>query len=72
MGPDENTRNKCLMMSGAEYSYIAKIFWLICSRFLASFPGHAQLFVACSTVKRFTVLQATESWAGPGNEASRF
>ena len=30
---------------------------------LASFPGPAQLFVACSTVI------ATESWAGPGNEA---
>ena len=31
---------------------------------LASFPGPAQLSVAFSTV-----LQATESWAGPGNEA---
>ena len=28
---------------------------------IASFPGPAQLSVACS---------ATESWAGPGNEAS--
>ena len=28
----------------------------------ASFPGPAQLSVAC----RFSVLQATESWAGPG------
>ena len=35
--------------------------------FLASFPGPAQLSVACS---RFSVLQANESWAGPGNEAS--
>ena len=35
---------------------------------LASFPGPAKLSVACST--RFTVLKATESWAGPGNEAS--
>ena len=33
---------------------------------LASFPGPAQLSVACSHGK---VLQATESWAGPGNEA---
>ena len=32
---------------------------------LASFPGPAQLSFAFSTVK-----QATESWAGPGNEAS--
>ena len=31
---------------------------------LASFPGPAHLSVAC-----FSVLQATESWAGPGNEA---
>ena len=31
---------------------------------LASFPGPAQLFIAC-----FTVLIVTESWAGPGNEA---
>ena len=30
---------------------------------LALFPGPAQLSVACSTV-----LQVTESWAGPGNE----
>ena len=39
---------------------------------LASFPGPAQLSVACSTdkyCKRRKVLQATESWAGPGNEA---
>ena len=36
---------------------------------VASFPGPAQLFVACSTETRFTVLIATESWAGPGNEA---
>ena len=36
---------------------------------LASFPGPAQLSVAISTVKRFSVLQATKSWAGPGNEA---
>ena len=35
-------------------------------RLLASFPGPAQLSVAC-----FTVLKAKESWAGPGNEASR-
>ena len=34
---------------------------------VASFPGPAQLFVACST---FTVLIATESWAGPGNKAT--
>ena len=33
--------------------------------YVASFPGPAQLPVACSTV-----LQATGSWAGPGNEAS--
>ena len=32
---------------------------------VASFPGPAQLSVAISTV-----LQATKSWAGPGNEAS--
>ena len=32
---------------------------------LASFPGPAQLSVAISTV-----LQATKSWAGPGNEAT--
>ena len=32
---------------------------------LASFPGPTQLSVAISTV-----LQATKSWAGPGNEAS--
>ena len=31
---------------------------------IASFPGPAQLSVACSAD------QATESWAGPGNEAS--
>ena len=31
--------------------------------FIASFPGPAQLFVACSTV-----VTATESWARPGNE----
>ena len=31
---------------------------------LASFPGPAQLFIAC-----FTVLIAIERWAGPGNEA---
>ena len=54
---------------------------------LASFPGPAQLSVACSTslVPRLSVatkslgtrlpvlqyvLQATETWAGPGNEAS--
>ena len=36
--------------------------------FLASFPGPAQLSVAIST----SVLQATKSWAGPGNEASEF
>ena len=35
---------------------------------LASFPGPAQLSVACST-DRFSILQATESWVGPGNEA---
>ena len=35
---------------------------------VASFPGPTQLSVACSTVSG--VLQATESWAGPGNEAS--
>ena len=34
------------------------------SQEVASFPGPAQLSVAC-------VLQATESWAGPGNEASQ-
>ena len=33
---------------------------------VASFPGPAQLFIACSTV-----LIATESWAGPGNEANQ-
>ena len=32
-----------------------------------SFPGPAQLSITCSTEKR--VLQATESWVGPGNEA---
>ena len=39
---------------------------------IASFPGPAQLFVACacSTEECFTVLIAMESWAGPGNEAS--
>ena len=34
---------------------------------LASFPGSVQLSVASSTVQ--FVLEATESWAGPGNEA---
>ena len=33
---------------------------------VASFPGPAQLSVACS----HSVLQVTESWAGPGNEAT--
>jgi len=42
------------------YSYIKY------RRTLASFPGPAQLSVACSTI-----LKATESWAGPGNEARR-
>ena len=37
-----------------------------CSRSVASFPGPAQLSVAFNTV-----LKATESWVGPGNEASR-
>ena len=37
---------------------------VLISAVLASVPGSAQLSVACSTV-----LQATESWAGPGNEA---
>jgi len=32
---------------------------------IASFPGPTQLSVACSMV-----LQAMESWAGPGNEAN--
>ena len=31
---------------------------------MASFPGPAQLSVTC-----ITVLEAAESWAGPGNEA---
>ena len=30
---------------------------------LASFPGHAQLFITCR-------MEVTESWVGPGNEAS--
>ena len=34
---------------------------------VTSLPGPVQLSVACSTENR--VLQATESWAGPGNEA---
>ena len=41
----------------------AESFQLVHSETLASFPGPAQLSVA-------SVLQATESWAGPGNEAS--
>ena len=41
-------------------------------RFVASFPGPAQLSVACYGKAGFTVLKATESWAGPGNEASLF
>ena len=32
---------------------------------LTSFPGPAQLSVTCSTV-----LEAMESWVGPGNEAT--
>ena len=32
---------------------------------LVSFPGPAHLSVAC-----FSVLQVTESWSGPGNEAN--
>ena len=43
--------------------------WRATCLLLASFPGPAQLFVACSTE---TVLIATESWAGPGNEAIRY
>ena len=35
------------------------------SQCLALFPGLSQLSVACSTI-----LQATDSWAGPGNKAS--
>ena len=31
---------------------------------IALFPGPTQLSIAC-----FSILQATESWAGPGNEA---
>ena len=48
---------------------------ILCSAFLflfrvptlgmiASLPGSAQVSVACSTV-----LEVTESWAGPGNKA---
>ena len=45
-------------------------FWIsnwISADSVASFPGPAQLSVAISTV---SVLQATKSWAGPGNEAT--
>ena len=43
-----------------------------CTKEVASFPGPAQLSVAISTVKRGSVLQATKSWAGPGNEATSY
>ena len=36
---------------------------------LALFPGPAQLSIASSMVKQEKVLQATESWVGPGNKA---
>ena len=49
-------------------SYYLSHYNLQSTAHLASFPGPAQLSVACST--RLTVLQATESWAGPGNEAT--
>ena len=38
----------------------------ICGQFLASFPGPPPSFPSLA------VLQATESWTGPGNEASQF
>ena len=36
---------------------------------ITSYSGSAQLSFACCTVKRFCI-EATESWAGPGNEAT--
>ena len=44
-----------------------KILRLGCAHWVASFPGPTQLSVTCSTV-----LKATESWAGPGNEATHW
>ena len=43
-----------------QHSIIIKTLSTIGSALLASLPGPAQLFVAC-----------TESWAGPGNEANK-
>ena len=59
---------ECFSIS-KEYAYATISRGLRNSKLLASFPGPAQLSVTCSTEKR--VLQATESWAGPGNEATK-
>ena len=37
---------------------------------VASFPDPTHLSVVISMENHFSVLQATESWAGPGNEAT--
>ena len=57
------TAGRMKSYSGLKQSVVSASNYLHGFSCLASFPGPAQLFVACSTEI------VTESWAGPGNEA---